>query len=247
MESPKLEIIMPNPFESAEKPRKAKLVVRSKCIRCGTCCKQVGPVLLKNDISLFDTTISCEQACTVREGEAFRVPGDGELHESSMELIRIREKPGMPGCIFFEEDTGCVIYENRPSLCREYECWSPENITGGLEEISLKRIDLFGTIRPIVEAIRRHEEKCSYAKLLETLQKMERGDENAAEDVLEILRYDTYIRPFIDERFSLPPGTLDLIFGRPLTETIRVFGYAVEHVGDEYLLDRIQMSNNGTA
>ena len=51
-----------------------------------------------------------------------------------------------------------------------------------------------------------------------------------------MLQYDTYIRPFIEERLNIPKEATNLILGRPLIETINVFGFKVVKEGEDYIL-----------
>jgi len=46
-------------------------------------------------------------------------------------------------------------------------------------------------------------------------------------ELLEILRYDYELRPFISKKLGLPSDEMDFIFGRPLIQTIMMFGLQV--------------------
>lgn len=233
----KLQIFTPQGFESGDKPQKMRLNRRTECIRCGKCCSDSSPSLLKEDIALFVSgVLSYDNTYTIREGERVWSKGDGSIYESFIELIKISDKDGTQVCVFYKDKEGCSIYENRPSQCRTYKCWAPENPISGLEEGALKRSDIFGSIDFLMEVIERHEEKCSYKKLSDAFDRVADGNEDAVEDIMDMLQYDTYIRPFLAERFNISENAMNLIFGRPLTETIGGFGFKVVKDGDDYIL-----------
>ncbi|MBZ0157257.1 MAG: YkgJ family cysteine cluster protein [Alphaproteobacteria bacterium] len=233
----RVEILTPQGLESSGAPQKMRMKKRSHCVRCGSCCKGGGPVLTKGDLPLFLSGIlSHETAYTIREGELVRTEGDEEIFAAPMELIKIREKEGARGCFFHGEEAGCAIYENRPSQCRAYKCWAPEDLLTGLEKERLTRKEIFGSVGILLEIIARHEEKSSYGRLSAAFERLAQGSEDAVEEIMDALQYDTYVRPFLTERFSVPGETLDLILGRPLVETVNAFGFRIEREGDEYIL-----------
>ncbi len=237
----KLEILTPQGLENGDRPQKMRLNKRTSCIRCGKCCSESSPSLMKTDMSLFVSgVLSHENTYTIRDGEWVRSKGDGNIYESFVELIKIKDKDGTSVCLFYKDNEGCSIYENRPSQCRAYKCWTPENLMSGLEEKALKRSDIFGSIDLLMEAIGKHEEKCSCKKLSDAFDRLAEGREDAVEDIMDMLQYDTYIRPFLEEKFNIPPTAMGLILGRPLVDTINEFGFKVEKNGDEYILLQIK-------
>ncbi len=217
-------------------PQKMHMQKRTACIRCGKCCTGSSPSLLKEDLALFGSgVLSYGNTITIREGELVRSNNDGQIYESFMELIKIRSQEQGSVCVFYNDD-GCSIYENRPSQCRQYECWRPMDLYGGLEKSALGRKELFNSVDILLEIIGRHEEKCSYKRLSSAFERLAGGDEDAVEEVMDMLQYDTYLRPFLQEKFNLPGDALDLILGRPLTESVNEFGFKVAREGDDYIL-----------
>ncbi len=69
----------------------------------------------------------------------------------------------------------------------------------------MTRSDIFGGIPLVMEAIARHDEKCSYRKLSELLEAVAGGDEAAADTVLDMLQYDMHARPFLAQKLELSP------------------------------------------
>ena len=223
-------------MESNCGPQKMHMQKRTGCIRCGKCCTGSSPSLLKEDLALFVSgVLSYGNTFTIREGERVRSNSDGQVYESFMELIKIRCKEQGSVCVFYNED-GCGIYENRPSQCRQYECWQPLDLYGGLEKNALVREDLFNSVDVLLEIIGRHEEKCSYKRLSGAFDRLARSDEDAVEEIMDMFQYDTYIRPFLQEKFNLPGDALDLVLGRPLTDAVNEFGFKVAREGDDYIL-----------
>lgn len=236
-----LEFVVPHDKETGSGASKNRPNEKTGCIKCGNCCTGGTPVLLKEDLPLFMSgALSYDSVYAVREGEIVRAYGRGEPYESSRELIKLREKEGAAECVFFKGDAGCGIYENRPAQCRIYKCWAlDENLTG-LEEKRLTRKELLNSIETILQVIERHEEKCSYRRLSGAVERLAKGGDDAVEDIVEILQYDTYARPFLEEKFNIPSGAMDLILGRPLINTINEFGIKVEKQGEEYILSPVK-------
>ncbi len=244
IENDKFEIITPEEMENEEKPKKMCMQKRTSCIRCGSCCKGSGPSLLKKDLDLFTSgVLSHENTYTIRAGELVRSPEDGQIYESFMEIIKIRGKENSPVCIFYSDDGGCGIYENRPLQCRQYECWQRSDLYGGLQKNALSRKELFGSVDVLLDIIAKHEEKCSYGTLSAAFERVAGGDENAVEEIMDMLQYDTYIRPFLKEKLNVPDDALYLILGRPLTESVNEFGFRVVTEGDDYIL--LPIENKG--
>lgn len=233
----KLDILTPQGLEQGDRPQKMRLTERTSCVRCGACCKASSPSLMKEDLPLFAAGVfSFDAVYTIRDGERVRSHEDGVCYESFTELIKLKENEGSGTCMFYRDQEGCGIYENRPAQCRAYQCWAPEDLCRGLEETALKRVDLFASVDVLLEAIRRHEEKCSYRKLADAFERLAGGQEEAVEDIMDMLQYDTYIRPFLQEKLNIPAGALDLILGRPLTERLGEFGFTIAREGEDYIL-----------
>ncbi|MDA8215379.1 MAG: YkgJ family cysteine cluster protein [Nitrospiraceae bacterium] len=233
----KLQILTPQGFEKGDKPQKMRLNKKTSCVRCGKCCSESSPSLMREDMTLFVSgVLSYENTYTIRDGERVRSKGDGSIYESFVELIKIRDKEGAAVCVFYNEGEGCRIYENRPSQCRAYKCWDPVNLMKGLEEGALKRSDIFGSVDVVMGIIENHEVKCSYKKLSDAFERLAEGNGDAVEEIMDMLQYDTYVRPFLEEKFNIPRNAMDLILGRPLTDTINEFGFKVARDGEEYIL-----------
>jgi len=51
--------------------------------------------------------------------------------------------------------------------------------------------------------------------------------EKAVDKIIELLKFDHHLRPFVSEKTGLDPSEMDFVFGRPITETITMFGLQV--------------------
>ena len=219
---------------------------KTGCDRCGSCCTGSSPSLLKEDMALFVSgVLSGSNTITVRDGERVRSHGDGRTYESFMELVKVRSDEQGSACIFYNGDDGCAIYENRPSQCRQYECWTRTDLYSGLEKNALDRKDIFGSVDLLIDVIDNHEEKCSYRKLSGALQRLAAEDENAVDEIIDMLQYDTFARPLLQEKLKVPSDTLDLLLGRPMSDAVNEFGFKVVRDGDEYILMPLEDKDGG--
>lgn len=235
------EIVTPQCPPQPEQPRKKRLESRkTECTKCGECCMRGGPVLLREDLALLNSRLSYNDIYTVREGEPQISRHDQETYFASMEFVKIREKSDTPQCLFLDANGDCAVYDQRPMLCRSYKCWAPEEVITGLGELALSRKDLFGSVDILSEIIARHSEKCGYDKFTGAIARINGGDEAAAEELVDMLQYDAYVRPYLTERFNIPAASMEVILGRALSETIEPLGIRIRREGEEYILERIE-------
>lgn len=227
-------------YDAEGKPKKMKFILQTECNRCGQCCRADTPIILKEDIPLLGKVISEKDVYTIREGERIRSFIDGEIYTSSMEMIKIRPIFGSSTCLFYEPEQGCTIYEMRPTVCREYECWSQNITITGLEERRLTRADLFGSIDVLREAINKHEEKCSLNKFNEIVDEFIQGKEENFEKIVEMILYDTTIREWIKEKLGIQDDVMPLIFGRTLFEIAPLYGILIEKEGENFVIKVMQ-------
>lgn len=230
-------VLTPQGYEHGDKPQKMTFTKRTSCVRCGTCCRTNPPTLLRSDSSLLaDSTIGPEHLVVIREAERVYSVSDKDIYVAPFEMIMVRGHDGSSVCGFLAGENVCELQEKRPAQCKAYTCYGPQTTVTGLEAARMTRSDIFGGVPLVMEAITRHDEKCSYRLLADLLDAVAGGDEAAVETVLDMLQYDLYARPFLAEKFGLPPEVLGLILGKPLVETIREFGYQVEQDGDDFIL-----------
>ena len=85
--------------------------------------------------------------------------------------------------------------------------------------------------------IKEHEKRCSYSLLESYVKKIKDIGDPALEKILKILKFDHEIRPFLAQKLDLNPSHMNLYLGRPLTETISMFGlHVIEENNGTFLL-----------
>ena len=80
------------------------------------------------------------------------------------------------------------------------------------------------TIRGLIEA---HEKRCSYELLESFVKQIECEGEETVRRIMEILRFDFHLRPFVSRKLGVDEGEMDFLFGRPMVDTIGMFGMKV--------------------
>ncbi len=228
-------------YDPDGKPKKMKFSTKNECDRCGECCRRDTPIILKEDIYLLTKGIISERDIyTVREGEKIRSSIDGDMYYSSMELIKIKPIFGSFTCLFYDPEEGCTIYEQRPTVCRLYECWSQNFSITGIEARRLIRSDLFGNISFVTEAIKKHEENCSLNKFHELVDELKKDKKENIEKIAEMILYDSTLRNWLKEKLSISDDVLPLLLGRSLFEIAPFYGLIIEKEGENFVIKVMQ-------
>ena len=205
--------------------------LRTHCIRCGECCLSSSPTLHEKDLALVvGGAIRLEHLYTIRRGELVRDNVQGRLVPADQEMIKVREKKG--SCVFYTaEEKSCSIYVNRPAQCAGLKCWDTAEFMALYQSPKLHRQDLIenGVLLGLIEE---QEKRCSYALLSDYVRQIPENGEKAVEKILELLKFDFHLRPFLARKLGLRVEEMDFFFGRPLTETIVMFGLKVESQRD---------------
>jgi Fe-S-cluster containining protein len=226
-----------------ERLLKEAYATRPYCIRCGTCCTEGSPTLVREDMALFNKDIlKPAHVITIRRGQMTYSSISEQTFTTEKELIKIREKPESRECVFYEKGgNSCAIYESRPVQCRRQECWNADASAEVARDVPLTRQDLLETTGPLWEVILRHEERCSHDDLSRTMARLSATKGYCVEEVLEILRFDHHVREFISEKINLEPESLDFFFGKPLKDSLGLYGLKLEEQADgSFLLTSLQ-------
>lgn len=202
---------------------------KTGCTRCGQCCLTSSPSLQKEDLVLVrEGVLEKRNLMTIRKGEGVRDNIHEELMSAPVEMIKIKEKKGVQGgCIFYlEQDKSCAIYDHRPLQCSAFLCRDTREFLRIYESEKLLRRDIVEdeTLLGLIEA---HEERCSYALLEDLVKKIPSQGEVALEALLDLLRFDYELRPFVSQKLGIDSAEMDFFFGRPLNQTIAMFGLRV--------------------
>jgi Fe-S-cluster containining protein len=197
-----------------------------------------GPTLHEEDAVLFTKELLDKtHVYTLRKGEVVRNVDD-TLMVLEREMIKIKGQGESWSCMFYDDDNNaCMIYHGRPVECRALECWDLRGLKEVMARPCLQRADLINPDDGILKIITAHEEKCSYATLDSAVKALQGPDSaKAVEEILDLLQYDDYIRPFLTEKLRMDPNAMDFFFGRPMRSTIRMYGLCVKQEGDSLLL-----------
>ena len=201
---------------------------RTHCIRCGECCLTSSPTLQADDLpKLKKGLIKTHDLYTIRAGELVRDNIQNQLKFAENELIKLKEKGPGKGCLYYDEKgRACKIYEYRPAQCSALYCWDEQEFIRVHKGPKLERKTIIhdGVLLGLVE---QHESKCSYRLIDNLVQQIETQGTAAVDELIALLRFDHELRPFVSEKMGLDLNDMDLIFGRPLTKTITMFGLKV--------------------
>jgi Fe-S-cluster containining protein len=214
---------------------------RTHCIRCGECCIRSSPTLQAEDLSLVEAgVIAVKDLYTIRRGELVWDNVIEALTIAQEEILKVKEKKG-GGCIFYDGTAkACTIYEKRPAQCSAMACWDTAEFMRVYKEAKLAREDVIRD-RVLLGLIEAHETRCSYEELQDHVKAIEEEGEKAVEKIIELLRFDFQMRPFLVQKLRLNPEEMDFLFGRPLVETIVMFGLKVIREPDgSFYLTRIE-------
>lgn len=149
------------------------------------------------------------------------------------EMIKVKEKAGdHGGCPFYDGHAkACQIYHQRPLQCVALKCWDTEDFMKAYAGSKLVRDDLIkdDILRGFVEV---HEKRCSYGLLESHVRGIEKEGESAVNRIMEVLKFDFHLRPFVSRRVGISDQEMDFIFGRPMINTITMFGLKVIQESD---------------
>ena len=213
--------------------------VITECIRCGTCCKKGGPSFhLEDKVLIEKGIILSKYLYTIREDELCYDNVKESILPAASDIIKIKGQKDSVTCIFFnEKENECTIYDNRPVECRALKCWDTREIENIYSKNRLTRKDLISTIEGLWDLVEDHQRRCSYEMLkffIDDLNK-DKKDE-ALKGIFDIIEYDAQIRELVVQKGYLDPEMTDFIFGRPITETIRMYGFKIIKQDDNYRL-----------
>ena len=161
------------------------------------------------------------------------------------ELVKVREREGESGGCIFYDDPGkaCTIYEHRPLQCAALKCWDTTEFLEVFQGPKLMRRQAIED-QVLLGLMEEHERRCGYALHEKLVGEIESKGEEAVEQILDLLKFDFHLRPFVADKLGLNPEEMDFFFGRPLTETIAMFGLQVVREPDgSFTLTKIKSSN----
>lgn len=202
------------------------------CRRCGTCCRRGGPALHREDKTLVtDGCLSPAHLYTIRAGELVRDDvASGILTSAESDIVKIRETPGSPACIFFDPRyNSCTIYHQRPLECRILRCWDTAEIRRRYREDRLGRADLIGHIDGLWDLVTAHDHRCDASRLVDLARRLRHGgpDAGAEAELARMIGYDMSLREGMVTDERVPAEILDFLLGRPVKVLLRAMGISI--------------------
>lgn len=199
----------------------------NKCLRCCTCCKKGGPAFHLEDKTLIESGIILSKYLyTIRQDEPAYDNIQNRIESAATDIIKIKSKNNSHVCALLDESNhACTIYKHRPLECRVLECWDTKEIERIYTKDRLTRKDLFYPMKDIWDLISDHQERCAYS-IIQKIMNSKKGakEEENRRTLLEMIRYDKHIRSLLAEKGGIDPEIMDFLFGRPLEQTIKLFG-----------------------
>jgi Fe-S-cluster containining protein len=207
-------------------------LLRSSCIRCGTCCQKGGPSLHLADRSLIEKgLILAKYLFTIRKGELVLDNVRGGMMPADSDIIKIKGRGETWTCCFYDEAAcRCTIYENRPLECRLLKCWDTTAMERMYAKHRLTRADLISDVTGLWTLVADHQKRCDYNLVKRLAADILAGErEQQLRKLAEMVRYDLELRRLVVARGGLDADMLDFLFGRPLDRTIQTYGLTAEH------------------
>jgi hypothetical protein len=92
--------------------------------------------------------------------------------------------------------------------------------------------------------MRSHDDRCAYENLQAVATRLNGPEsDQAAKKILDVVTYDGFMRHFLTKKLGLDPRMMDFFFGRPIKNTISMFGLAVKKENDTLFL--VPLSKKG--
>jgi Fe-S-cluster containining protein len=208
--------------------------VQDICLRCGECCEKSSPTLMVDDMHLFqDDILHWTEVYTLRRGEKGVSPRTGEVESITEERLKLKEHSGTKHCLYYAANPNrCLIYDHRPQQCRVQLCNRSEAERPAAESGFLTREAIFGQHPELWSLISAHEQRCAIDRLEAALQDLSADNPGASETLFDMLHFDHYLRQLLLQEWEIPPGALDFLLGRPLTQVLRQFGLKATMTAD---------------
>ena len=220
--------------------------IKPVCRGCGTCCRKGGPALHTKDSFLFEENLlKAADVCTIRAGELVRDTHEDRLAPLPEELVKIAPNPGARPddwtCRFLTSANRCFLHGKHPAECRALYCEAPQALLALSEEPRLTREMICKLVNAPAwwpELIKTHEERVNYADLTQLAEKID-DDADVRRAFLETVEFDRAFRDLVVEKEAAPAETLNFLFGRPLLQTIIMFGLDARKSDTGYSLVRL--------
>jgi len=203
------------------------------CQRCGTCCLKGGPALHAADAPLFtgQEALDLSVIVTFRAGEPVHDQVRGQVLHLERELLKLRGKPGVPACAFYEpKGRACGLYLRRPEECRALACQDTSALAAMYDKDRLRRSDLLPKGHPILAVMVEHEALVPVARIAPLAELFRTGGQEALDAEAELVRMaraDQAFRKGLAERAHITSEYHDFFFGRGAAVLFSAAGLAL--------------------
>ncbi len=204
------------------------VIEQTMCKKCGNCCKKGGPALHTQDLLLVKSgKIPVSSLITIRKGELANNPLTEKIQPTNVELVKIVGTGRQWDCCYYDEQSGCTIYENRPFACRVLKCWDTEEILGLVEKDTLSRFDILDTDDPLIPVVMEHERICPCDDLGYVQCNLGQLSDQQKKDMEKRVRTDLHFRTRVIKDFKLKVSGELFYFGRPLFQLLQPLGVRI--------------------
>ncbi len=206
---------------------------QTMCRQCGNCCKEGGPALHLQDLELVKTgKIPVNSLITIRKGELVENPLTGKIQPVTVELVKIVGTGRQWDCCYYNEDSGCTVYADRPQACRVLKCWDTEAILALVEKDTLSRFDILDKGDPLIQVILEHERICPCDDLGFIQDNLGNLSDAKKDELEKRVRSDLHFRTRVIGDFHLKVSEELFYFGRPLFQLLQQLGGRVSESPD---------------
>ncbi|MFP3982086.1 MAG: YkgJ family cysteine cluster protein [Desulfurivibrionaceae bacterium] len=210
-----------------------------ECRRCGTCCRQGGPALHREDLPLLrEGHFSRRHLVTIRSGEPAYDPLTGKIKPVEQEILKISGGSSTWSCRFYGDSRGCTIYQHRPLECRLLKCWDTRELKEMIGRNTLTRRDLLDPSDPVLGLLSAQDKQCDYQRIITLVKRLENqsGETDPLKELTGIVRADLTIRGQAQKEFSISLARELFLFGRPVFKVLAAHGFRVSEAGQEIFL-----------
>ncbi|MFH2063976.1 MAG: YkgJ family cysteine cluster protein [Pseudomonadota bacterium] len=214
------------PLKKMKGPENDATAPKAFCTRCGTCCKNGGPSIHMEDRELIEKgNIPLQYLFTIREHEPSFDNIKNMIKPAETDIVKIKSKINSHECIFHDPDlSGCRIYPDRPIECRILMCRDTKGILSIYDQNRISRKELLFKTSEIWDLVQHHHHRCSYRKIALLADRIKKNNPDASQEVNSMIQYDNSLRRLLVEKNEKLSGVLEFLLGRPLSQTISLFG-----------------------
>jgi Fe-S-cluster containining protein len=203
-------------------------IEQTTCKKCGNCCKKGGPTLHNQDLELVRSgKLPIRNLITIRKGELVHNPLAGKIQPATVELVKIVGTGRQWDCCYYDEDSGCTVYEDRPYTCRVLKCWDTCEILDLVEKDTLSRFDILDKDDPLIAVIEEHERMCPCDDLGFIQSNFERLSDQQKNELEKRVRNDLRFRTRVISDFQLKLSDELFYFGRPFFQLLQPLGVRI--------------------